>query len=105
MKQSQLYHKLDHFLTLIPLPQNFWFPNPGSLNRPTVIPSSLLTRYDRLLRSGGGIPSLMDCLSEGEREREIVTRWELVAPCHQIVGACHSYKICLSKSLKDFLYE
>ena len=103
MNQSQLYHKLNHFLTLIPLPQNFWFPNPGSLNRPTVIPSSLLTRYDRLLRSGGGIPSLMDCLSEGERERD---RYEVGVSClHQIVGACHSYKICLSKSLKDFLFE
>ena len=60
---------------------NCQLPIPESWNRPTVIPSSssLLTRYDRLLRSdgGGGIPSLMDCLSEGERE--IVTRWELVA--------------------------
>ena len=39
------------------------------MNQPTLIPSFLLTRYDRLLRSGGSIPSLMDCLSEGERDR------------------------------------
>ena len=77
---------------LTPLPQISWILIPRNTKRPTLIPSSLLTRYDRLLRSGGGIPSLMDCLSEGEKEREIVTRWELVA-CRfvplQIVVVCH----------------
>ena len=68
---------------LTPLPQISWILIPRNTKRPTLIPSSLLTRYDRLLRSGGGIPSLMDCLSEGEKERER-DRYEVGVSCLQV---------------------